>query len=109
MKILVLGPGGREHAIISALLRDPAVTEVHAAPGNAGIAEIVRTHAVDANSPEEATALAERLDADLIVIGPEAPLVSGVADALREAGFPVFGPNADAAQLEGSKAFAKEI
>ncbi|WP_443095898.1 phosphoribosylamine--glycine ligase [Rothia koreensis] len=109
MKILVLGPGGREHAIISALLRDPAVTEVHAAPGNAGIAEIVRTHAVDANSPEEAAALAERLDADLIVIGPEAPLVSGVADALREAGFPVFGPNADAAQLEGSKAFAKEI
>ncbi|WP_178945429.1 phosphoribosylamine--glycine ligase [Kocuria sp. TGY1127_2] len=109
MKVLVLGPGGREHAIIAALLRDPAVTEVHSAPGNAGIAAVVPTHAIDANSPEEATALAERLDADLIVVGPEAPLVAGVADALREAGFPVFGPNADAAQLEGSKAFAKEV
>lgn len=109
MKVLVLGPGGREHAIITALLRDPAVTEIHAAPGNAGIGAIVLTHDIDANSPEEATALAERLDADLVVVGPEAPLVAGVADALREAGFPVFGPNADAAQLEGSKAFAKEV
>lgn len=109
MLVLVLGPGGREHAIISALLRDPAVTEVHAAPGNAGIAQTVTVHDIDANSPEEATALAERLDADLVVVGPEAPLVAGVPDALREAGFPVFGPNAEAAALEGSKAFAKEI
>lgn len=109
MKVLVLGPGGREHAIITALLRDPAVTEVHSAPGNAGISAIVPTHSIDANSSEEATALAERLEADLVVIGPEAPLVAGVADALREAGFPVFGPDAAAAQLEGSKAFAKEI
>ena len=109
MKVLVLGPGGREHAIISALLRDPAVTEVHSAPGNAGIAALVRTHAVDAESPEEVTALAERLAADLVVVGPEAPLVAGVSDALREAGFPVFGPSAEAARLEGSKAFAKEV
>lgn len=109
MKVLVLGPGGREHAIITALLRDPAVSEVHSAPGNAGISEIVPTHSIDANSPEESTALAERIEADLVVIGPEAPLVAGVADALREAGFPVFGPDAAAARLEGSKAFAKEI
>lgn len=109
MKVLVLGAGGREHAIITALLRDPAVTEVHAAPGNAGIARVVPVHRIDPASPEEATGLAEDLDADLVVIGPEAPLVAGVADALREAGIPVFGPDAAAARLESSKAFAKEV
>ena len=102
MKVLVLGPGGREHAIIRALLRDPEVTEVHSAPGNAGIAQDVPVHA-------QATALARELNADLVVIGPEAPLVAGVSDALREAGFDVFGPSAAAAQLEGSKAFAKKV
>lgn len=109
MKVLVLGPGGREHAIIRALLADPAVTEVHSAPGNAGIAQDVPVHAVDANDPAAATGLAQQLGVDLVVVGPEAPLVAGVADALRQAGIPVFGPNKDAAVLEGSKAFAKEV
>ena len=109
MKVLVLGPGGREHAIIRALARDPQVTEVHSAPGNAGIAQDVPVHAIDANNPEQAVTLARELAADLVVIGPEAPLVAGVSDALREAGFAVFGPSAAAAQLEGSKAFAKQV
>lgn len=109
MKVLVLGPGGREHAIIRALLRDSAVTEVHSAPGNAGIAQDVPVHAIDANNPEAALALATELAADLVVIGPEAPLVAGVSDTLRDAGFPVFGPSKPAALLEGSKAFAKEV
>lgn len=109
MKVLVLGPGGREHAIIRALLTDPEVTEVHSAPGNAGIARDVPVHDVDANNPEAATALAQELGVDLVIVGPEAPLVAGVADALRAADIPVFGPNKDAALLEGSKAFAKEV
>ncbi|WP_237237334.1 phosphoribosylamine--glycine ligase [Rothia nasimurium] len=109
MKVLVLGPGGREHAIIRALLKDPAVTEVHSAPGNAGIAQDVPVHAIDANNPEAALTLATELAADLVVIGPEAPLVAGVSDTLRDAGFPVFGPSKPAALLEGSKAFAKEV
>lgn len=109
MKVLVLGPGGREHAIIRALLKDPAVTEVHSAPGNAGIDQDVPVHAIDANNPEAALALATELAADLVVIGPEAPLVAGVSDTLRDAGFAVFGPSKPAALLEGSKAFAKEV
>lgn len=109
MKVLVLGPGGREHAIIRALLADPEVTEVHSAPGNAGIARDVPVHNIDANDPVAATQLAQELGADFVVVGPEAPLVAGVADALRAADIPVFGPNKDAALLEGSKAFAKEI
>lgn len=109
MKVLVLGPGGREHAIIRALLKDSSVTEVHSAPGNAGIAEAVPVHDIDANNPEAAVALAQELAADLVVVGPEAPLVAGVSDALRDAGFPVFGPSKPAALLEGSKAFAKEV
>lgn len=109
MKVLVLGPGGREHAIIRALLADPEVEQVHSAPGNAGIAELVPVHAVDANDPAAATGLARELAVDLVVVGPEAPLVAGVADALREAGFAVFGPSREAARLEGSKAFAKEV
>lgn len=109
MKVLVLGPGGREHAIIRALLKDLAVTEVHSAPGNAGIAQDVPVHAIDANNPEAALTLATELAADLVVIGPEAPLVAGVSDTLRDAGFAVFGPSKPAALLEGSKAFAKEV
>ncbi|WP_262103986.1 phosphoribosylamine--glycine ligase [Arthrobacter sp. Marseille-P9274] len=109
MKVLVIGPGGREHAIVRSLLEDPFVTEVHAAPGNAGIAQLVSTHAIDANDPDAVLALARRLESDLVVVGPEAPLAAGVADPLREAGIPVFGPSKEAARLEGSKAFAKQV
>jgi phosphoribosylamine--glycine ligase len=105
----VIGPGGREHAIVRSLLSDPNVTEVHAAPGNAGIAEIVPTHAIDANNPAAVTALALKLESDLVVVGPEAPLAAGVSDALTAAGIPVFGPSKEAAQLEASKAFAKKV
>jgi len=105
----VLGPGGREHAIVRALLADPFVREVHAAPGNAGIAEDVTTHDVDANDPAVVVDLARRLAADLVVIGPEAPLAAGVADALLDADISVFGPTKAAAQLEASKAFAKQV
>ncbi|PRZ14057.1 phosphoribosylaminoimidazole-succinocarboxamide synthase /phosphoribosylamine--glycine ligase [Nesterenkonia sandarakina] len=109
VKVLVVGPGGREHAIVRALLRDAAVTTVEAAPGNAGIAAQVRCHRVDAQDPAAVSALAVAGGFDLVVIGPEAPLAAGVADAVREAGIPAFGPSAAAARLEASKAFAKEI
>ncbi|MDJ0317823.1 phosphoribosylamine--glycine ligase [Arthrobacter antibioticus] len=109
MKVLVIGPGGREHAIVRSLLSDPNVSEVHAAPGNAGIAAIVPTHQLDTCDPVAVAALAVRLGSDLVVVGPEAPLAAGVADAVREAGIPVFGPSKEAAQLEASKAFAKKV
>ena len=95
--------------MIMSLLRDPHVHEVHAAPGNAGIAQDVRVHPLNAQDPEAVVALARQLAVDLVVVGPEAPLVAGVADALREAGIPVFGPSCEAARIEGSKAFAKEV
>jgi phosphoribosylamine---glycine ligase len=94
---------------VRGLLRDPGVVEVHAAPGNAGIAADATTHPVDAVEPEAVADLARRLSADLVVIGPEAPLVAGVADAVRAAGIACFGPSARAARLEGSKAFAKDV
>lgn len=109
VKTLVIGSGGREHAIVRALLRDPAVAEVHAAPGNAGIARDVVVHELKVDDVDATVALARCLAADLVIIGPEVPLVAGVADALREAGFLVFGPSARAAVLEGSKSFAKEV
>ncbi|MDR5712187.1 phosphoribosylamine--glycine ligase [Nesterenkonia flava] len=109
MKVLVVGPGGREHAIIRALQRDPSVETVEAAPGNAGIARDVLCHAVDAQDGQAVAALAAERSADLVVIGPEAPLAAGVADAVRAAGIPVFGPSKEAAALEASKAFAKEV
>jgi phosphoribosylamine--glycine ligase len=105
----VIGTGGREHAIVRALSMDPAVGELHAAPGNPGIEELATLHQVSASDPEAVTRLARHLRADLVVVGPEAPLVAGVADALRAEKIAVFGPNADAARIEGSKAFAKEI
>ncbi|MGW4820901.1 phosphoribosylamine--glycine ligase [Streptomyces sp. NPDC004227] len=109
MKVLVIGSGAREHALCRSLSLDPAVTALHCAPGNAGIAEVAELHQVDALDGAAVSALAAELGADLVVVGPEAPLVAGVADALREAGVPVFGPSKEAAQLEGSKAFAKDV
>jgi len=105
----VIGGGGREHAIVRALAADPKVSELHCAPGNPGIASLAQVHPVAANDPVDVTRLAERISAQLVVVGPEAPLVAGVADALREAGIAVFGPDAAAARIEGSKAFAKEV
>ena len=109
MKVLVLGSGAREHAIVKALGQDPDVKEIHAAPGNAGIAGMAVLHPIDLTDPLAPTVLARDLGADLVIVGPEGPLVIGAADHLREAGISVFGPSADAARLEGSKAFAKEI
>ncbi|RNE67333.1 phosphoribosylamine--glycine ligase [Cryobacterium tepidiphilum] len=109
MRILVLGSGAREHAIISALLREDASHEIIAAPGNAGIAADVDVVALDANDPEAVAEFTTANDIQLVVIGPEAPLVAGVADALRTRGIPVFGPGRAAAALEGSKTFAKRI
>ena len=109
MKTLVIGTGGREHALALGLSRDPGVTEVHAAPGNPGMGAVATLHDVDPMSGEAVARLATELGVDLVVVGPEAPLVAGVADAVREAGIAVFGPSAAAAQLEGSKAFAKDI
>ncbi len=110
MKILVLGSGAREHAIILALVAEGAGHEIFAAPGNAGIAADATLVAdLDQNDPAAVTAFANEQHIDLVVIGPEAPLVAGVADALRERGIPVFGPGKAAAQMEGSKAFAKRI
>ncbi|MEU7169500.1 phosphoribosylamine--glycine ligase [Streptomyces morookaense] len=109
MKVLVIGGGAREHALCRALSLDPDVSALHCAPGNAGIADVAELHPVDALDGAAVAELAAALGADLVVVGPEAPLVAGVADALRERGFPVFGPSAEAARLEGSKAFAKDV
>ncbi|WP_366180927.1 phosphoribosylamine--glycine ligase [Actinomyces timonensis] len=109
MKILLLGSGAREHALARALASDPATAELVVAPGNPGTAAIATNISADANDPEAVVALAQQMSADLVVIGPEAPLVAGVADAVRAAGIPCFGPGAGAARLEGSKAFAKEV
>ncbi|MEU0563812.1 phosphoribosylamine--glycine ligase [Nonomuraea sp. NPDC005983] len=109
MRVLVIGSGGREHALCRSLKLDPQVTELHCAPGNAGIEEVATLHQIVPTDPGQVTELARRLGVDLVVVGPEAPLVAGVADAVREAGIPVFGPSRDAAMIEGSKAFAKEV
>jgi phosphoribosylamine--glycine ligase len=109
VKVLVIGGGGREHALTLALSRDPQVSEVHAAPGNPGMAAVATLHPVDALDGAAVADLADRLGVDLVVIGPEAPLVAGVADAVRARGVACFGPSAEAARLEGSKAFAKEV
>ena len=109
MKTLVIGTGGREHALARALALDPHVTEVHAAPGNPGIAAVATLHDVDPMDGRAVADLAEELAVDLVVVGPEAPLVAGVADAVTGRGIACFGPSREAARLEGSKAFAKDV
>jgi len=106
---LLIGSGGREHALASALNRDPKLKELHVAPGNPGIAAIATIHAIDILNNEAIVELAKKLAVDLVVIGPEKPLVNGVADALAKAKIPCFGPSKAAAQLEGSKDFAKKV
>ena len=110
MRVLVLGSGGREHALVRGLRDDPGVSAIHVAPGNAGIvADADGVHPIDPSDGEAVVALARTLTCDLVVVGPEAPLVAGVGDAVREAGIACFGPSGAAAQLEGSKAFAKQV
>lgn len=109
MKVLIIGSGAREHALAKSLSQDASVTALHAAPGNPGIAEYALLHSCDLAIPNEIADLAAELKVDLVVIGPEAPLVAGAADAVRARGIACFGPSALAARIEGSKAFAKEI
>jgi len=109
VRVLVIGSGAREHALCLALAADPSVTSLVCAPGNAGTAAVAEQRGVDANDGAAVAALAKELGAELVVIGPEAPLVAGVADAVRAAGIDCFGPSAEAARLEGSKAFAKDV
>jgi phosphoribosylamine---glycine ligase len=107
--VLVIGSGAREHALLLALRRDPEVAGLAVAPGNAGIATIAEQHDVDITSGEAVVELARRLGTDLVVIGPEVPLVLGVADAVRSAGIACFGPTREASRIEGSKSFAKDV
>ena len=109
MRVLVVGSGAREHALCLALAADPAVTALVCAPGNAGTASVAEQRGVNQTDPAAVAALAAEVAADLVVIGPEAPLVAGVADAVRAAGIACFGPSGEAARLEGSKAFAKDV
>ena len=109
MRVLVVGSGGREHALAWKLAQSPSLTELHAAPGNPGIARVAECHPVLADDAEDVLALASSLDADLVVVGPEGPLVAGLGDLLRRSGIPVFGPSAQAAAIEGSKSFAKDV
>ena len=110
MKVLVIGSGAREHALVRGLLADPVVTAVVAAPGNPGMARDAQCDSLaDVTDAAAVLALAARHTVDLVVVGPEAPLVAGVGDALRAAGYAVYGPDAAAARLEGSKAFAKDV
>jgi phosphoribosylamine---glycine ligase len=109
VKVLLVGSGGREHALAWKLSQSPALEELHAAPGNPGIAALGRCHPLRADDGEGLLDLAGSIEADLVVVGPEAPLVAGVADDLRHAGVAVFGPSRGAARIEGSKRFAKEV
>ena len=109
MRVLVVGSGGREHALVWRLASSPTLTELHAAPGNPGIAGLATCHPVAAEDGEGLRELARSLGADLVVVGPEGPLVAGVADTVRHAGISVYGPSAAAARIEGSKLFAKDV
>jgi phosphoribosylamine--glycine ligase len=109
MRVLLVGSGGREHALAWKLAQSPSLTELHAAPGSPGIARVGECHPIRAEDAEGLLALSHSIGVDLVVIGPEAPLVAGVADVLRPAGIAVFGPSASAAAIEGSKSFAKDV
>ncbi|NTF41116.1 phosphoribosylamine--glycine ligase [Rhizobium rhizogenes] len=109
MRVLLIGSGGREHALAWKLAQSPLMTEFHAAPGNPGIAEHAKLAALDIDNHDAVVAFCKEKAIDFVVVGPEAPLVAGIADALRAAGIAVFGPSAAAAQLEGSKGFTKDI
>ena len=109
MRVLVVGGGAREHALCLALAADPAVTALVCAPGNAGTAMVAEQRPLDVGSPSAVAGLAVDVRAELVVVGPEVPLVAGAADAVRDRGIPCFGPGAAAARLEGSKAFAKDV
>ena len=109
MRVLLIGSGGREHALAAALIEDPQLEALHVAPGNPGIAQIAICHQIDTDNNEAVVTLAAQLDIDLVVIGPEKPLVNGLADALVKAKIACFGPSQAAAQLEGSKDFAKQV
>ena len=109
MRVLLVGSGGREHALAWKLAQTPGLEALHAAPGNPGIARLGDCHPVRAEDGESLLGLARSLNVDLAVVGPEAPLVAGVADELRRSGIAVFGPGADAARIEGSKSFAKDV
>src|SRR5664280_3389659 len=109
MKVLSVGSGGREHALAWKLAQSLKLSELHAAPGNPGIAALGNCHPVRADDGESLLALARQLAIDLVVVGPEVPLVAGVADQIRHGGIAVFGPGREAAMLEGSKTFAKEL
>jgi phosphoribosylamine---glycine ligase len=109
VRVLVIGSGAREHALLLALRADPQVEALAIAPGNAGTAKLADQHDVDISSADDVVALARRIYADLVIIGPEVPLVLGVADAVRDAGIACFGPSKEAAEIEGSKAFAKDV
>ena len=109
MRVLIVGSGGREHALAWKLAQSPSLTELHAAPGNPGIAKHAQCHPIRADDAEGILGLSRSLGVELVVVGPELPLVLGLADALRRFGFLVFGPSSAAARIEGSKAFAKEV
>ncbi len=109
MRVLLVGSGGREHALAWKLAQSPSLGELHAAPGSPGIARLGECHPIRAEDADGLLDLAHALEADLVVVGPEAPLVAGVADVLRRNGIPVFGPGEQAAAIEGSKSFAKEV
>jgi phosphoribosylamine--glycine ligase len=109
MRVLLIGSGGREHALAAALNRDPQLEELHVAPGNPGIAAIALCHAINVDDNSAVVSLAQKWNIDLVVVGPEKPLVNGLSDALKSAGIACFGPSQAAAQLEGSKDFAKKV
>jgi phosphoribosylamine--glycine ligase len=109
VKVLLVGSGGREHALAWKLSQAATLAELHAAPGNPGIAALGHCHPVRAEDGDGLLDLAAALEADLVVVGPEAPLVAGVANELRRSGVAVFGPSAEAARIEGSKSFAKDV